>query len=97
MQRYRPQLSFLFLLVLWYGALDWAYRQLPDQLLADRIYRWGINEVAADILYFVLVSHPAWFVPLHVSVIPMTVIAFSAMFYLWWTHWAMTRNTDVAG
>ena len=50
MQRYRPQLSFLLLLVLWYGALDWVYRQVSDQLLADRIYRWGINEVAADII-----------------------------------------------
>ena len=171
MQRYRPQLAFLFLLVLWYGTFDWVYRQVPDQLLADRVYRWGINEVAADIinalhsdarvsvdahrlvspratlevvrgcdgsgllfllsaavlafsaswrrklvglaaataavyvlnelrivaLYFVLVSHPAWFVALHASVIPMIVIAFNAMFYLWWTHWATTHNADVAG
>lgn len=49
-QRYRPQLSFLILLVLWYGAFDWAYRQVPDHLLADQVYRWGINEVAAHII-----------------------------------------------
>ena len=164
-------MSFLLVLVLGYGALDWCYRQVPDQLLADRIYRWGINQVAAEIinamapaaqikvdahrlisprgtlevvrgcdgsgllfllsaavlafsapwrrklvgllaagalvyvlnemrvvtLYFVLVSHPAWFVPLHASIIPMLVIALSTMFYLWWTQWARARDTHIAG
>lgn len=170
MQHYRPQLSFVLLLALGYVALDWCYRQVPDQLLADHIYRWGINQVAADIintvtpaaqvkvdahrlispratlevvrgcdgsgllflliaavlafrtswshkllgllaaaalvyllnearvvaLYFVLVRYPAWFVPLHASLIPVLIIALSAMFYQWWTRWAIPADTHVA-
>lgn len=169
-QRYRPHLAFLVLLVLWYGACDWLYRQVPDSLLAELIYPWGINQMAADIinaishdaqarvdghrlispratlevvrgcdgsgllfllsaailafscswrpklwgllaatalvyvanelrlisLYFVLANRPAWFMPLHVSVFPLVLLALGAMLYLWWTHWAQAFDTDVA-
>ena len=169
-QRYRPHLAFLVLLVLWYGACDWVYRQVPDSLLAEFVYPWGINQIAADIinaishdaqasvdghrlispratlevvrgcdgsgllfllsaailafssswrpklwgllaaaalvyvanelrvisLYFVLVNRPAWFMPLHVSVFPLAILALGAMLYLWWMHWALAYDTDVA-
>lgn len=170
MQRYRPQLSFLLIFVLGYAALDWCYRQVPDQILAEHIYRWGINQVAANIinaaapaaqvkvdahrlvspgvtlevvrgcdgsgllfllvsaviafgaswprkllgllaaaalvyvlnevrvvaLYFVLVNNPTWFVPLHASIIPLLTITLSALFYLYWTRWALARDAHVA-
>ena len=169
-QRYRPHLAFLVPLVLWYGACDWLYRQVPDSLLAEFIYPWGINQMAADIinaishdahvrvdghrlispratlevvrgcdgsgllflmsaaivafsaswrpklwgllaaaalvyvanelrvisLYFVLANRPAWFMPLHVSVFPLVILALGAMLYLWWMHWAQAFDTDVA-
>ena len=171
MQRYRPQLSFVLVLVLGYVSLDWCYRQVPDQILADRVYRWAINQVAAGIinsvaptaqvkvdahrlvspratlevvrgcdgsgllfllvaavlaftaswshklvgllvasvlvyvlnevrvitLYFVLVSYPRWFVPLHISLIPVLIMALSAMFYLWWTRWVSAAASHVSG
>ena len=49
-QPYRPQISFVALLVLWYRTFAWAYRQVLDHLLADRVYRWGNNEVVAHII-----------------------------------------------
>lgn len=160
----------MILLVLWYGAFDWAYRQVPDQVLADRIYRWGINEVAAHIinllhadaqvsvaahrlvspranlevvrgcdgsgllfllgaavlafrlrwrrrlegllaaivmvyvlnqlrvvaLYFALANRPAWFLPLHTSILPIVILVLSSTLYLCWTRWALAHDADVA-
>ena len=50
MQHTRPSTRFLVLFALIYIALDAAYMRVPDQILAQTVYRYGINDVAAALI-----------------------------------------------
>ncbi len=80
-----------FLLLAAVGAYRAPWRHRLYGALAAVGWVYFSNQLRLVILYFVAAYRPGWFAVLHVYVIPMVVLALSALSFMAWTAYSARR------